>query len=229
MECRETGEFAHRELTEFEQIETFNDEVVNAVRGNEEYVHLKSLEDEFHYMESNMPPKDEKDGDHGLADKEGQHRVESPRKPSDWTESDYPGEGKRERGDFPSDGKEGDEYDQFMVTDEQSYVYQGHSDGEDPLHPPEMTTPPLPSQHHLGSYSPVRHSQENLSNHSPGNQREGGEEEEEIFLQEPVSMSRTLGSEGNFPLNNPEDPLNATIHKSFSSTHSSYQSLHEID
>jgi hypothetical protein len=27
MECRETGEFAHRELTEFEQVETFNDEV----------------------------------------------------------------------------------------------------------------------------------------------------------------------------------------------------------
>ncbi len=27
MECRETGEFAHRELTEFEQVETFNDDV----------------------------------------------------------------------------------------------------------------------------------------------------------------------------------------------------------
>jgi hypothetical protein len=31
MECRNTGEFAHRELTEFEQIETFNDEVSLAV------------------------------------------------------------------------------------------------------------------------------------------------------------------------------------------------------
>ena len=27
MECRETGEFVHRELTTFEQKETFNDEV----------------------------------------------------------------------------------------------------------------------------------------------------------------------------------------------------------
>ncbi len=31
---------------------------MNAVRGNEEYVHLKSLEDEFHYCESTMPPKE---------------------------------------------------------------------------------------------------------------------------------------------------------------------------
>lgn len=27
MECRETGEFAHRETTQYEQTETFNDEV----------------------------------------------------------------------------------------------------------------------------------------------------------------------------------------------------------
>lgn len=58
MECRDTGEFAHRELTQYEQLETFNDEVVNEVHGNEEYVHLKSVEDEFHYMESTMPPKE---------------------------------------------------------------------------------------------------------------------------------------------------------------------------
>ncbi len=57
MECRDTGEFAHRETTQYEQIETFNDEVVNEVAGNEEYVHLKSLDDEFHYMDSTMPPK----------------------------------------------------------------------------------------------------------------------------------------------------------------------------
>lgn len=57
MECRDTGEFAHKELTEYEQIETFNEELVNEVRGHEEYVHLKSLEDEFHYMDSTMPPK----------------------------------------------------------------------------------------------------------------------------------------------------------------------------
>ncbi|KAJ1434185.1 hypothetical protein B484DRAFT_394164, partial [Ochromonadaceae sp. CCMP2298] len=58
MECKETGEFAHRETTMFEQLETFNEEVVSEVQGQEEYVHLKSLEDEFHYMESTMPKKE---------------------------------------------------------------------------------------------------------------------------------------------------------------------------
>jgi hypothetical protein len=73
MECRETGEFAHRELTQYEQVEMFNDEVVNTVRGNEEYVHLKSLEDEFHYMDSNMPPKerDEKESNEEEARRAG--------------------------------------------------------------------------------------------------------------------------------------------------------------
>jgi hypothetical protein len=36
-------------------VETFNAETVNEVEGQEEYVHLKSLEDEFHYAESTMP------------------------------------------------------------------------------------------------------------------------------------------------------------------------------
>mmetsp|Transcript_21437 Transcript_21437/g.31058 ORF Transcript_21437/g.31058 Transcript_21437/m.31058 type:complete len:520 (+) Transcript_21437:166-1725(+) len=58
MECRETGEFAHRETTDYEQLETFNNEVVTEICGNEEYVHLKSKEDEFEYMESNMPKKE---------------------------------------------------------------------------------------------------------------------------------------------------------------------------
>ena len=57
MESRETGEFAHRETTVYEQKETFNDEVVAEQHGSEEYVHLKSLEDEFEYMESTMPNK----------------------------------------------------------------------------------------------------------------------------------------------------------------------------
>jgi hypothetical protein len=34
----------------FEQLETFNEEVVNEVQGQEEYVHLKSKDDEFHFM-----------------------------------------------------------------------------------------------------------------------------------------------------------------------------------
>lgn len=55
MECRETGEFAHRETTVYEQKETFNDEVVNEQFGSEEYVHLKSKEDEIEFRDSNMP------------------------------------------------------------------------------------------------------------------------------------------------------------------------------
>jgi hypothetical protein len=42
MECRETGEFAHRELTEFEQVETFNDEV----RGKTN-IHFLSFHDDL--------------------------------------------------------------------------------------------------------------------------------------------------------------------------------------
>ena len=57
MESRETGEFAHRETTVYEQRETFNDEVVGEQHGVEEYVHLKSKDDEFEYMESTMPKK----------------------------------------------------------------------------------------------------------------------------------------------------------------------------
>ena len=57
MECKETGEFAHRETTEFQQKELFNKEVVSEQAGMEEYVHLKSLEDEIEYMESTMPQK----------------------------------------------------------------------------------------------------------------------------------------------------------------------------
>jgi hypothetical protein len=34
-------------------------QVVTETRGNEEYVHLKSLEDEYEYMESNMPQKEQ--------------------------------------------------------------------------------------------------------------------------------------------------------------------------
>jgi len=57
MECRETGEFAHRETTLYEQKETFNDEIVNEQFGTEEYVHMKSQEDEYEFRDSNMPPR----------------------------------------------------------------------------------------------------------------------------------------------------------------------------
>lgn len=57
MECRETGEFAHRETTSFEQLELFNNEVVVEERGTEEYVHLKSLDDEYEYTDNQMPQR----------------------------------------------------------------------------------------------------------------------------------------------------------------------------
>ena len=58
MECRETGEFAHRETTNYEQSETFNDELVAEEKGNEEYVHMKSIDDEYEFLDSNMPKKE---------------------------------------------------------------------------------------------------------------------------------------------------------------------------
>lgn len=58
MESRETGEFAHRETTTYEQSEKFNNEVVGEQKGKEEYVHLKSQDDEFECMNSDgMPPQ----------------------------------------------------------------------------------------------------------------------------------------------------------------------------
>jgi len=55
LECKETGEFAHRESSKFEQLETFNNEVVAQETGNEEYLHMKSKDDEYEHLESNMP------------------------------------------------------------------------------------------------------------------------------------------------------------------------------
>jgi terminal uridylyltransferase len=53
------GEFAHREITHFEQLEQLNDEVVHHDQGKEEFFHLKSLHDEISHFESSMPPKHE--------------------------------------------------------------------------------------------------------------------------------------------------------------------------
>lgn len=59
MECKDTGEFAHRELTSFEQSELFNGDSVLENRGYEEYVHLRSLEDELEYVDGEgvVPPR----------------------------------------------------------------------------------------------------------------------------------------------------------------------------
>lgn len=55
MESRDTGEFAHRETTLYQQKETFNNEIVSEQDGREEYVHLKSNADEYENVESSMP------------------------------------------------------------------------------------------------------------------------------------------------------------------------------
>ena len=55
MESRDTGVFAHRETTLYDQTETFNSQVVGETHGVEEYVHMRSEDDEYEYMDSNMP------------------------------------------------------------------------------------------------------------------------------------------------------------------------------
>ncbi|EQC33154.1 hypothetical protein SDRG_09141 [Saprolegnia diclina VS20] len=52
-----TGEFAHREVTYFEQTEELNNEVVHHDTGKEEFVHLKSKDDEISHFESSMPQR----------------------------------------------------------------------------------------------------------------------------------------------------------------------------
>ncbi|GLD99046.1 hypothetical protein PINS_up007764 [Pythium insidiosum] len=49
------GEFAHREITHFEQLEQLNGEVVHHDTGREEFVHLKSQHDEVSRFESSIP------------------------------------------------------------------------------------------------------------------------------------------------------------------------------
>lgn len=101
MECRETGEFAHRETTQYEQMESFNEEVVAEVRGAEEYVHLKSLDDEFHYMESTMPPK----------------KGESAADTSEAHEGGGPSESEAKKSDVGDDGQE--EYGDRVYADQE--------------------------------------------------------------------------------------------------------------
>lgn len=51
------GEFAHREITQFEQTEHLNDEIVHLDHGREEFLHLKSRHDEISRFESSVPPR----------------------------------------------------------------------------------------------------------------------------------------------------------------------------
>ncbi|OWZ19042.1 hypothetical protein PHMEG_0006766, partial [Phytophthora megakarya] len=49
------GEFAHREITQFEQTEHLNDEMVHLDHGREEFLHLKSKHDEISRFDSSVP------------------------------------------------------------------------------------------------------------------------------------------------------------------------------
>lgn len=50
-----TGEFAHREITQFEQTEHLNDEMVHFDSGREEFLHLKSQHDEISRFDTSTP------------------------------------------------------------------------------------------------------------------------------------------------------------------------------
>jgi hypothetical protein len=77
MECKETGELAHRELTTYTQSEVFNGDGVLESQGYEEYVHLRSLEDEVEFVNSDgAVPGQQQQQDH---QSEGSPRTRSPR------------------------------------------------------------------------------------------------------------------------------------------------------
>lgn len=55
METKDTGEFSHREFSQYEKTEKFNKEPITGIRGTEEYIHLKSTDDEYECFDNNMP------------------------------------------------------------------------------------------------------------------------------------------------------------------------------
>jgi len=50
-ECKDTGQFAHHELSRYEKSEMFCDELLSCQKGSEEYVHFKSKDDEYEYFD----------------------------------------------------------------------------------------------------------------------------------------------------------------------------------
>jgi len=91
LECKETGEFAHRESTEYETLETFNSEIVAQERGNEEYLHLKSRDDEFEHLESNMPKMQRRAQEEAAAAAEAELRAEEARAEAEAKSTDVEG------------------------------------------------------------------------------------------------------------------------------------------
>ena len=59
IESKLTGEFVHREYTQQEQTEELDKDMSTFIRATEEYIHLKSKEDEYEYLHSEVPPQSE--------------------------------------------------------------------------------------------------------------------------------------------------------------------------
>ncbi len=58
IESKISGEYAHREFTQQEQTEQMDNEMSTFIRATEEYIHLKSKDDEYEYLHSEVPPQD---------------------------------------------------------------------------------------------------------------------------------------------------------------------------
>lgn len=61
IESKISGEYAHREYTQQEQTEVMDNEMSTFIRATEEYIHLKSKEDEYEYLHSEVPNQTESD------------------------------------------------------------------------------------------------------------------------------------------------------------------------
>jgi hypothetical protein len=137
------------------------------VRGNEEYVHLKSLEDEFHYTESNMPTMTGEDGKEGVEDREEYQRVESPRK------SPITAAGENENNCEERKQTEGEEREEEL--ERRGKEEQEQDEGGDNMrfsetpHSPMMSQPFTSSLHSRGKYFDEADYQNQFAD-SPGQQ-----------------------------------------------------------
>jgi len=168
MECRETGEFAHRETTRYEQMETFNEEVVAELQGTEEYVHLKSLEDEFHYMESTMPPKG---NPNPVPEEEIKQQPEAAGE-DDLLHRQWPshGDSGREEGGLAEETPPGNPFEEGADTGERFHGQQGPSSGRTFIDLSCLSPPPLdpmtPPHFHYHQTSNNNHYNVNTSSKS---------------------------------------------------------------
>lgn len=122
------GEFAHREITHFEQTEQLNGEVVHHEHGREEFVHLKSEHDEISRFESSIPT--------GAGPSRPEECEQPPPSPTIKRDpSVVGGDDDRERHSFghrPGDDFGGDEDPAAMMgmTEDEWYQYQCQQDAE---------------------------------------------------------------------------------------------------